>query len=123
MKTNELRIGNWYGEYSIPKQADAFLIGRLAQIEKANKIAIDVSPIPLTEEWLLKFGFKQSGYFTFLGDKYLRFKIGRMGAYTIDKKEFIFEVNEHDLCEIQYVHQLQNLYFALTGEELTHNNQ
>jgi hypothetical protein len=54
-----------------------------------------IKPIPLTEEWLLKFGFEC--------------------VYTLDRSF------QHLDCEydLEYVHQLQNLYFALTGEELT----
>ncbi len=67
-------------------------------------------PISLTEEWLLKFGIQ--GWF---GNN--RFQIQR----TTDK---LFEVIAWKngisfwLCHLEYVHQLQNLYFALTGEEL-----
>jgi hypothetical protein len=32
-------------------------------------------------------------------------------------------VNFDDMINIRYVHQLQNLYFALTGEELTIKNE
>lgn len=70
-------------------------------------------PIPLTEEWLLKFGFD-------IKDK------DRLdwvkGAFNLersneDNDKFCFEVYSHYI-PLDYVHQLQNLYFALTGEEL-----
>ena len=68
--------------------------------------------IPLTEDWLKRFGFKESGlYWLDSHDELLSYSfkkntiaIGRMGIYFENK--------------IHYVHQLQNLYFALTGEEL-----
>ena len=70
-------------------------------------------PIPLTEEWLEKFGFD-------IKDK------DRLdwvkGAFNLersneDNNKFCFEVYSHYI-PLDYVHQLQNLYFALTGEEL-----
>lgn len=70
-------------------------------------------PILLTEEWLLKFGFDMK-------DK------NRLdwvkGAFNLersneDDSKFCFEVYSHYI-PLDYVHQFQNLYFALTGEEL-----
>jgi hypothetical protein len=75
-------------------------------------------PISLTEEWLLRFGF----------DKVLP-RNDKM--YYRLKDDFVIEENNVFLLgddafemlklrrKIKYVHQLQNLYFALTGEELT----
>jgi hypothetical protein len=69
-------------------------------------------PIPITEEWLLKFGFEKSfdTNFTleFLHHE-LEINISGYGTW----------LNTQDIVSVKYVHQLQNLYFALTGEELT----
>lgn len=54
IKANELRIGNYYNEFGIPKQADPSLILKLYQIQSVGKIAIDVTPVAITEEWLVK---------------------------------------------------------------------
>lgn len=72
-----------------------------------------LSPIKITEEWLMKLGFKK----------------GDMDCLWIN--HYCFDLNVMALCrdvpagcnamhnaELKYVHQLQNLYFALTGEEL-----
>jgi hypothetical protein len=82
-----------------------------------------LKPIPLTEEWLLKFGFvKDSEYDnTFnLGIEVLNgFK-----DFTIDIRAKVLLLDCMEI-KIEYVHQLQNLYFALTGEDLefkTENN-
>lgn len=79
-------------------------------ITDKNKSAIDtLRPIPLTAEWIEKFGFD---------------KLPNQNKYDMDKfwacklrngNEWHFEDLE---CIVKYVHQLQNLYFALTGEEL-----
>lgn len=78
------------------------------------------SPINLTEEWLLKFGFKKARTF----DELNRWFIGinpvtkdwLFDLVWLDNATYPFYKNGHH--QIQYVHQLQNLFFALTGTEL-----
>ena len=68
----------------------------------------DWKAIPLSEEWLLKFGFEQrEGW----DDTEYFFKKG-IEIYT-DLLGF-----NYDGFNIKHVHQLQNLYFALTNEDL-----
>jgi hypothetical protein len=107
----------------------------------AFKIAIndgyyegDFRPIPLTEELLLKFGFVKyqwmNGYFinTIFGDLMIQFYKTEIHLFftkvsydsqgmTFYGRKFIN--NKTSFTDCKYVHQLQNLYFALTGEELT----
>lgn len=72
-------------------------------------------PIPLTEEWLLKFGFEKT--------ERNYFEIFDM-LIDLDSRNFHLSVGNHpnsfeyELKRPDYVHQLQNLYFALTGKEL-----
>jgi hypothetical protein len=74
-----------------------------------------IKPIPLTEEWLLKFGFSKKV-------DYLLQKRGF--SICFEKHGDIFECFLESIgIEIEYVHQLQNLYFALTNEELILTNQ
>ena len=71
----------------------------------------NIEPIPLTEEWLVKFGFEKemfSNDFSF-GDFELNF--------VNDFFEFYY--GKDNVIKIKSIHQLQNLYFALTNEELT----
>jgi len=109
MKASELRINNWY-------YGDA-LGGGYEQI--TAKEILDFfddplddyyQPIPLTEEWLLKFGFvaKNEGYLCSNKKVYL----------SDDFYYYCLYFDCEDVIEIKYVHSLQNLYFALTGEEL-----
>lgn len=88
----------------------------------------DVKPIPITEEWLLKFGFE----FSFgINNRYLK----DYGAFyfTImimnDDKSYQVSLSNHEKKEgepipvvglgiIKHIHELQNLYFALTKKEL-----
>jgi hypothetical protein len=125
MKANELRIGNIIG--------DTLLNTVVVTIDVLKTIDDHTSPIgedgvykpmPLTEEWLLKFGFKkQKGYVNELS--YSDFGVFRIywptEAYLVSLH---FKPNETEwypfLREgIKYVHQLQNIIYALTGKELT----
>jgi hypothetical protein len=79
------------------------------------------NPIPLTEEWLLKFGFKiykdpETVFYEIRFDKIANYKfyISRKIGFGI----FYYE-NDFLITQIDSVHQLQNLFYSLTNEELT----
>ncbi len=102
MKANELRIGNYvFDRYKIT-QVDKYFY-QSAECFWTNEF----KPIPLTEEWLLKFGFEKKD------DDY----IFNGFSFTFDENTFYNHVGK--ITNIYYVHQLQNLYFALTNDELT----
>jgi hypothetical protein len=132
MKASELRIGNWVHNSinSTDFQID-FFAGRewctnvceFDSEEFDSKIK-DLQPIPLTEEWLLKLGFKQCGY-EMLSWKHETllpsFNLDGINWADFDEPHYQFlnyKVAD-EILRIDYVHQLQNLYFALIGEELT----
>jgi hypothetical protein len=71
----------------------------------------EIKPIELTEEWLLKFGFKQ----TFISKIHLTFD---KGSFHLLKRVNHIQI-WYENIDVKYVHQLQNLYFALTNQELT----
>lgn len=122
MKANELRIGNLVIQ-SLPFGSDEILTVSLSNIS-----SVDVSdnwfPIPLTEEWLLKFGFENFDYGVHLElnvDLVLRLIISNGEYYPQLEKAPEFSSEEYQcigLERLDYVHQLQNLYFTLTGNEL-----
>ncbi len=56
MRSNELRIGNWVSKYGEMYQISSATIVSLERSES------DVEPIPLTEEWLDRFGFEKLWY-------------------------------------------------------------
>ena len=117
MKANELRLGNLVlysdkNETPIPTTINI----DISDLILLNNSVKDVlyEPIPLTEEWLLKFGFeKKEGYY----DRYY-YSIDGMNI-KIDDDMFETEVGECLYKSIKYVHQLQNLFFAINDEELT----
>ena len=71
-------------------------------------------PIPLTEEWLLKFEFWTSDW-----DVHSTLRKQVLDSSLVyDKDNKTFDLGDLLNIKIEYVHQLQNLYFVLTGEEL-----
>jgi hypothetical protein len=83
------------------------------------KRTIDTNPIPLTEEWLLKFGFD---YYKSNNSYQLDTKLGfSIWGRIISGFNVYYESDEIGET-FKYVHQLQNLIFALTGNELTMQN-
>ena len=132
MKANELRIGNrvLFAEEGIEFTIRAIDKSGLAVYNETEDVWIELSAfegIPLTAEWLLKFGFliDMDAYCSV--DTWKRFCYSKQITIscTPEKTDFRLFVNipddewySFDWVHIQYVHQLQNLYFALTGEEL-----
>lgn len=109
MKANELRIGNlvflsWEKEpeYKGYRRYE-FSFDLIHSVKHLH-------PIPLTEEWLLKFGFERKYDSNYWNSK--------LCIHTYYNEFYILQ--EQGRVFFQHVHQLQNLYFALTGEELTY---
>lgn len=137
MKSNELRIGNLVmcrgaiSTITIIQQKSIGYFKNSFVGEDALPLKF-IKPIPLTEEWLVNFGFKEIKRFThdfeeiiygksiIVGSENhcetlvisMPFKTGFIGNYLSDE-EYTLNI------DINNVHQLQNLYFALTNEELT----
>lgn len=127
ISTKELRIGNLiFADFN--GKGDKRIV-EIYQINESGCILLDeireninegslqehwdeyLFGIELSEEWLLKFGLKcgdnltVKGYFLRVGNAFI----------SIDEKVYFMG---QPITYIKYVHQLQNLYFALTGEEL-----
>jgi len=105
INANELRIGNWVAlkdGYFVPI-ADGGILA-------INQKRFECYPISLTPEILEKCGFVSNPY----QDRY------EFGDIHVEYCGF------RDICwvngkpHIEYLHQLQNLYFALTNEELNY---
>ena len=109
MKAQELRIGNLVKiEGENHKLYDIFGTGQIGTVRLGINYMSnigEIEPIPLTEEWLVKFGFKP------LSNDWQKDGIiihTRKRGYVLRKSVPI----------VKYVHNLQNLYFALIGKEL-----
>ena len=89
----------------------------------SDKYPSNIYAIELTEEWFLKAGFEKCftndfWYSIKIADK--RLLISILGNVEIEKWDRTM-INFLSICE--YVHQLQNLYFALCGEELVFSTE
>ena len=128
MKGTELRIGNYVNiglkSSSLRTDFDAITASGLMDLQVNKETSSFVyEPIPLTEEFILDLGFE-----TEVSD-WCHFTLEYDFEYYIDislsfSKEITVNIrNEEDVFyfNVEYVHQLQNLYFTLTNEELTIN--
>jgi len=117
MKATELRIGNLVNCSDVVEQGvmlnviDWQDLKWLSEDEKGFNLVH--KPIPLTEEKLLKFGFYKNI------DTELFEKDGFQIDISVIKCLFYLPEFGDWYKELEYLHQLQNLYFALTNEELT----
>jgi hypothetical protein len=123
MESKELRIGNLVNYRGFPSMVGAISSNETyIYLDKGivNPKVEDIEPIPLTEEWLLKFGFEKVSWSNDV-------RINLLNRWSL-----IYDFDVNKLCvdsglnanylQIKYIHQLQNLYFTLTGEELTLKN-
>jgi len=124
MKTNELRIGNYLNGKQGHVVVTEIRTNNSVKIHDNTSsfyVGICLTPIEITKEWLLKLGFEYSNF-------YNNYKI-KAGQYYNSVKydyedcEWCYNNDSSDagcyyVTSIKYVHELQNLYFALNGEEL-----
>lgn len=123
MKPEELRIGNFIRSEIANQdmticevhQGNVMFHPLFKKVDSSQKpfmsLMVYLKPIPLTEEWLEKFGLEPV-IGNEWGDDLLCFEWA--------DEELIYTAGEGLALSpwIKYVHQLQNLYFALTGKEL-----
>lgn len=118
MKASEFRIGNSIrvvqnDGYFTCKIVSVEELGCRTNLKNENKFIFytEIEAILLTKEELLKFKWFEikDGQFIFEDNNYL--SINEDGCLYVENN---YTANE----DISFVHQLQNLYFGLTGEEL-----
>jgi len=120
MNYKELRLGNLVNDKRQPPYSPVIYhpsiveyeitfrtacVSNLKTGEKSKRYEDSLTPIELTEEWLLKLGFKPFGK-DFIKKGIVIHK--RKRGWVLRKTVPI----------IKSVHQLQNLFYCLTGEEL-----
>jgi hypothetical protein len=130
IKASELRIGNYVESYGGLIMCTGLFHDRFfyVSVDPHKGYLGDTAfhmlqPIPLTPEILEKAGFV---YMTEPNENYWNYNKPDVYLYLNEKLEPGLYSNEYEHVDVignplQYVHQLQNLYFALTGEELTVN--
>ncbi len=117
IKIEELRIGNYICVNNNGHPCRVMELTMSSVVvesikENYNEPTIkSFNPIPLTEEWLFKFGFEVSEIFK--------------NSYILNSVEIYIQDGLYwydfgnDRVEVKTIHQLQNIYFALNDKELT----
>ena len=132
MEANELRLGNFIHHCTMIHGV-VLPLDYIKQVRGITRNGVDLTlpsdeqnyflefnwivPIKLTEEILFKSGFGEVGIYNNVFHKE-NFRI------VIGNESCLFQIHEDGSCvgiEIYSLHQLQNLYFALTGKELDVN--
>lgn len=119
IKANEVRIGNLFNTKKGASPVNSIWNKHSSYNEDSFQLEcgttshdLNFEPIPLTEEWLVKFGvdIREHSKGKYWHKKSICFEIGNDCIY-FDHKNYP--------TKILSVHHLQNVYFVLTGEELT----
>lgn len=115
MKVQELRIGNYYQENGVIYKSNINDLVGLTRMENAKRQSA-MKGVLLTDEIISQLGFdnceRRSKFGAFYKD----------GWYLIkedDVYEFIPEGSSLILSKVRYLHELQNIFYALTKCELS----
>lgn len=129
IKANELRIGNYFIKDNCQDQITGIFhemngdddFYYIQALDKLDYSLDSIDPVPLTKEWLIKLGF-ETNYDVHLftaSINYLQFKVQpkTLTFACIGKDLWRIKIGDLEI-HINFVHELQNLFFVLTGEEL-----
>jgi hypothetical protein len=130
MKTTNYRIGNFLSYRGAIEKITAIKYGEI-ETESIKGEPIELfNDIPLTKEWLIKLGFTENKEFCthmfyqniqgttlYLRPNLLGEKGGFIWGFAVPDEHYDCELSY--LKPIQFFHELQNLFFALTGNELS----
>ena len=138
LAVRSLSIGNLLKRNGVVVKIDARSIFDIWSDDGLKKLGYE--PIIITEDWLLRFGFKKEDKFPsnnhgnyysiwIMDYKYsfayapFRQDWGFYHSYTDANKDE--DNNRFDFisCGLRYVHEIQNLYYSLTHEELSWNDR
>ncbi len=149
MKANELRIGNLVNLCAFDRPGKVYYLSESRVSIKLDKSRIKtdyngISPIPLTEQWLVRLGFEKDDGHVHIDNPTREYSWIKM---ILPVNEFTIVYDFQSACthkdyhqghkkillvgnggrddegemelNIKYINQLQNIYFALTNKELT----
>jgi len=112
MNQNDFRLGNYLENF----------LGQIFQVQTLpiSGMFPEPKPISITKKRLLKLGFKKDS----IGRPYIDINFNQSLSWQGNILFLItcgmeFEVTYTELLHVTKLHHVQNLYFALKGEELT----
>lgn len=118
---NDYRIGNLVNDNYMVIEIDANGLGLVdANLpdDLASYIYLEyksITPIPLTEKWLLKFEFE-----ILLNDREIvLYRLNSADVSVHAKGGFTFGIRGVPLYKITYIHELQNSYYEFKKQILT----
>ncbi|MEO3210392.1 hypothetical protein [Parabacteroides distasonis] len=119
---NVVQVYDWYKDkkyklfHVISIDRDSEYINLSDRAIKTSIPYKEIEPVPLTEDILLKYGFKKDRNSFCIGDWDCDFTL----RHYSNEVFYMVNVSESQLFgpEIKYLHQLQNLYYALENKEL-----
>lgn len=114
MNPTELRIGNYVEYANVMCEVRSYSKDGFLQTDGVTAPITAYQPIEISERWLVKFGFIRQPWG--LVKEGLLFK-----DRNHECKELTLEVGNGFRTTVKYIHQLQNLYYAMTNEELKSN--
>jgi hypothetical protein len=145
IKPEQLRIGNFvYDDFKEVHRVESISSDAYKNWSKEPNVILskinglkgfyqsdEIEPIPLSEEWLLKFGFKKDTYEegTWIHGKFCIYKSREEDVYWRQiwaYNEGIANVGWNVLDEekeIKFLHELQNYFYIISREELTLNEE
>ena len=126
ISANELRLCNYVNDNWQPSNEPLQLNEMEFKVRVLELNCKDLSPIPLTEQWLKDFGFRKDkdGYFYKMawspGHPSARFDIEwKPELGLLLKSRYQEQSDQLTMIHIKHIHQLQNLYYCLCEKELT----
>lgn len=130
MNATELRIGNIIQKNGKVHYTNAFTIRDIKNLSIDD--TDNFEPIPINEDWLLKFGFeciadagdqKRFGLKNRKTNYFFGIELDHEEIGLYKQSLFGVETLIYNESFFKYVHQLQNLYFSLTGSELVFSTE
>lgn len=108
LNISELRLTNF-----IQKNGEVISVTLSTFAELEGRYRRTYHAIPITEGWLVRFGFEfTEGYGWTIGDWQFCIKVDK-GKFKVTHM-----FDDVDLRTVEFIHQLQNLYFSIENDEL-----
>lgn len=113
---NELRLNNWISVQFDQRKEIQVTVNNIEQLVNHGP-EMFMKGITITEEWLIKFGFAILNKTQYISEYIKYFNFRTLKCRIVKNLVFIF-IDDYEICMLEFVHQLQNLFQSLTKTEL-----